>query len=49
MEIVTAFRRVGDKALAMRGIVEACRRPPTGRCDDRNGGFPGLSDVVALS
>ena len=47
MEIVTASRRVRDRPLAMRGIVKACRRPPTGRSDDRNGGFPGLSDVVA--
>ena len=31
----------------MRRIVKAFRRPPTGRMDDRNGGFPRLSDVVA--
>ena len=31
----------------MRCIVKAFRRPPTGRMDDRNGGFPRLSDVVA--
>ena len=32
---------------SMLRIVKAFRRPPTGRMDDRNGGLPRLSDVVA--
>ena len=34
---------------AMPLIVKPLRRPPTGRSDDRNAGFPRLSDVVAHS
>ena len=37
----------GRRKEAMRGIVKAFRRPPTGRMDDRNGGLPRLSDSVA--
>ena len=35
------------EAEAMRDIVKAFRRPPTGRRGDRNGGLPRLSDSVA--
>ena len=34
MEIGQAIRRVGGKPRAMRGIVEAFRRPPTVRLPD---------------
>ncbi len=47
MGIVHAVRRVGGKPPAMRRIVKAFRRPPTGRVDDRDGGGRRLSDGVA--
>ena len=43
MEIAPAARRVGGKLPAMRPIVKAFRRPPTGLLRDRNGGLPRLS------
>ena len=47
LEIAYAVRRVGERPPAMRYIVKAFRRPPTGRIRDPKGGLPRLSDVVA--